>query len=130
MKGKCEMNIYPKECSYTRWLEKKVLKEKIVFKGREANCEEIKKSFTTLEFDLFKDSEGLKIHYNAKIDNFLKRPSISITIPLEKEDYSDYNRIYAKIYVKAKGIKNLYARIFKSTDRKAFRTQKNVIDTV
>lgn len=113
--------IYPKKCSYNRWLDKEVISYKKIFDGAKCNIENIEKiGLENLKFTLEKTNQGLVMKYNCKIDEFVKRPAIGIKINFERGDYSEYNRIKINFRANVMGIQNIYMHFSLQGDEKYF----------
>lgn len=113
--------IYPKECSYNRWLKKDVINKKVIFDGSKCDLSTIEKiGIDKLHFELEKGENGLSIKYNSKISEHIKRPVIGLKINFPEEDYSEYNRVRVDLRVNVKGIQNLYMHFCVQGDEKYF----------
>lgn len=120
--------IYPKECSYNRWLKKDVINKKVIFDGSKCDLSTIEKiGIDKLHFELEKGENGLSIKYNSKISEHIKRPVIGLKINFPEEDYSEYNRVRVDLRVNVKGIQNLYMHFCVQGDEKYFMHAPSII---
>ena len=104
--------------SYDRWLHKKVLKKVLVFNPNKLSpFSKINgdKYFYEASYVDYLDEKRLLIKYDSDISK-TKRPTIGVELQLLVNDLRDYNRVHLKVYVKAKGFRNLYMHYTLSGD--------------
>lgn len=86
-----------------RHQQKKVENEELLWNG--LNLDNVTLSGVgTLNFE----DDSIRLDENDDIEDLEKRPNCSVVINLEKHDFTMYNRVYLKMFIKATGFVNFY----------------------
>lgn len=100
------------DSSEVRWQEKKVENSKVLFIPSKESFQNVSKPSTgniNLSNELLLDGiETLEIKTNTLIKNKFSRPTCGITINLDKQTISNFNRVSVWINIKSTGFQNFY----------------------
>lgn len=99
-------------CSYSRWLNKNVLKSKVIYEPMFDNFNRVTKPLAgTLELSkkfTYDTDYSLLLKENTNVEGMAVRPNCGITIDIDEQDLSEFNRCSIFIYIKATGYQNFY----------------------
>jgi len=105
-----EIKVDPKDGAEERWNHKAVSASKVVYDCETMNFAEFRGvgSFGYSNTHTHGSKQSMVIKANPDIEDVRPRPSSSIHIPLNKEDWSDYNRVSIWVYPQSVGFQNFY----------------------
>lgn len=92
-----------KNCALYRWQKKEVLAEELLWNGTSLDNVSLN-GVGRLSFD----DGSIRLDENDDVENLDPRPNCSIEISLDTNDYTAYNRVYLKMFIKATGFVNFY----------------------
>lgn len=105
-----EMKVDESDSAETRWNNKQVTEEKTIY---DCNTMEHAKFHGVGEFSYtnemqFNNKKTMKIKTSTDIEDMRPRPSSTIHIALDKQDWKAYNRFSVWVYPKSIGFQNFY----------------------
>lgn len=105
-----EMKVDLNHSAETRWNNKKIEKEQIIYDCNTMDHAEFRGvgEFSYTNEMTFNQKQTMKIKTSTDIEDMRPRPSSSIHISLDKQNWNEFNRFSVWVYPKSIGFQNFY----------------------